>query len=272
MPDLTEALAPITMDKRIKPLNQLTAAQFERTCTDEEACRKYLVARRWPDGVRCPRCGNSGVYHLSREWHWQCEKCAPDGYRFSHIAGTIFENTNKPLRDWFRVIHLMLTSERDMSALQVHQLMGFGSYKTAWYMCRRVRAALAGWSLKKFAGIVEVDETVIGRKAKNRHLRRAGHGTGGKGSQARDVARELLKRADAIVQHAQRCDDAEALRIEALGAIEDELTRMRELAREVGLPLPSRRKYPLDVGSEYAVQWRDAIAKEMQLRLLTRNR
>jgi hypothetical protein len=66
-------------------------------------------------------------YRLSREWHWQCEKCAPDGYRFSHIAGTIFENTNKPLRDWFRVIHLMLTGERDMSALQIHRLIGFGS-------------------------------------------------------------------------------------------------------------------------------------------------
>src|SRR4029077_1474333 len=104
MPDSTEDFAPIAMDKRTKPVHQLTAAQFERMFPDEEACRLYLVARRWPDGVRCPRCGNSAVYHLSREWHWQCEKCAPDGYRFSHIAGTIFENTNKPLRDWFRVI------------------------------------------------------------------------------------------------------------------------------------------------------------------------
>ena len=59
------------------------------------------------------RCGNPAVYDLpSRKWHWQCEKCAPDGYRFSHIAGTIFENTNKPLRDWYRIAHLMLTSKK----------------------------------------------------------------------------------------------------------------------------------------------------------------
>ena len=65
-------------------------------------------------------------------------------YRFSDIAGTIFENTNKDLREWFRVIHLMLTSKKGISALQVQRMMGFGSYKTAWYMCHRIRAALAG--------------------------------------------------------------------------------------------------------------------------------
>ena len=62
------------------------------------------------------------------------------------IAGTIFENTNKPLRDWFRVIHLMLTSKKGISALQIHRVMGFGSYKTAWYMCHRVRAG--AWRTK----------------------------------------------------------------------------------------------------------------------------
>ena len=64
------------------------------------------------------------------------------GYRFSHLAGTIFENTNKPLRDWFRVVHLMLTSKKGISALQIQRIMGFGSYKTAWYMCHRIRTAL----------------------------------------------------------------------------------------------------------------------------------
>jgi Transposase zinc-ribbon domain len=201
-------------------------------------------ARRWPNGVRCPRCGNSAVYHLSREWYWQCEKCAPDGYRFSHIAGTLFENTNKPLRDWFRVIHLML--KKDMSTHEIHWLMGFGSYKTAWYMCHRVRAALADGSLQKLAGVVVVDETFIVGEAKR--------------SQARDVARELLKRADAIVQHAQRLDEAETIKIEASRAIADEWTRMRELARELRLYLPSRQDF---FSSKDAVLQRDAIAKEL---------
>jgi IS1 family transposase len=157
------------MAKRPKPVPQMTVAQFEAAFPDEEACKAYLVARRWPNGVRCPRCGNPGVYDLhSRKWHWQCEKCAPDGYRFSHIAGTIFENTNKPLRDWFRVAHLMLASKKGMSALQIMRYMGFGSYKTAWLMCHKIRAALIQ-DIGKLGGIVEVDESFIGGKDKNKH-------------------------------------------------------------------------------------------------------
>ena len=95
-------------------------------------------------------------------------QCAPDGYRFSHIAGTIFENTNKPLRDWFKVAHLMLTSKKGMSALQIMRYMGFGCYKTAWLMCHKIRTALIE-DIEKLGGIVEVDETFIGGKDKNRH-------------------------------------------------------------------------------------------------------
>jgi transposase-like protein len=103
------------------------------------------------------------------EYKWQCYQCAPDaGYRFSHIAGTIFENTNKPLRDWYRVVHLMLTSKKGISALQIQRIMGFGNYGTAHSMCHKIRAALIEPETK-LGGIVEVDETFIGGKAKNRH-------------------------------------------------------------------------------------------------------
>jgi transposase-like protein len=122
----------------------MTAAQFDATFPDEEACKKYLQARRWPQGVHCPRCGNFEVHPVkTMPFKWQCYACTPNsGYRFSVIAGTIFENTNKPLRDWFRVVHLMLASKKGMSALQIQRVLGFGSYETALSMCHKIRAAL----------------------------------------------------------------------------------------------------------------------------------
>jgi IS1 family transposase len=169
--------------KRPKPVHQLTSAQFEVMFPfgDEAACQRYLVARRWPKGIVCPRCGNPDLYDASsyKPFHWQCRACAPQGYRFSCIAGTIFENTNKPLRDWFKVAHLMLTSKKGMSALQIMRFMGFGSYKTAWGMCHKVRAALIEPEVK-LGGIVEIDETYVGGKDKNRHWDKRS-GTRGRG-------------------------------------------------------------------------------------------
>ncbi len=164
------------MARRPKPVHQMSNAQFEAAFPDEAACATYLIARRWPNGVHCPRCGSVEVTELASGLHWQCYACAPQtSYRFSHIAGTIFENTNKPLRDWFKVTHLMLTSKKGMSALQIMRYMGFGSYKTAWGMCHKVRAALVEPETK-LGGIVEVDETFIGGKDKNKHADKRGKG------------------------------------------------------------------------------------------------
>src|SRR4051794_23077375 len=76
----------MTTRKRPKPVHQMTVAQFEATFPDEDACRVYLVARRWPKGVVCPRCGNPEVTELTGGFRWQCYQCAPDtSYRFSHL-------------------------------------------------------------------------------------------------------------------------------------------------------------------------------------------
>ena len=154
---------------------QMTVPQFERLFPDDDACKAYLVARRWPHGVHCARCGNHDVYPVANKpFHWQCSKCAKaGGYRFSVIAKTIFDNTKIGLKTWFRVIHLMLTSKKGVSSLQIHRMMGFGSYSTALYMCHRVRAGLVDPEFRKLMGIVEVDETYRRRQAEAINTRRA---------------------------------------------------------------------------------------------------
>lgn len=167
--------------KQPKQIMQMSVGQLDALFPDEEACDRYLVARRWPNGPVCPRCGNSEVYPLqTMKFKWECPNCRVGGaYRFSHLVGTIFENTNVDLRQWFRVIHLMLTSKKGVSARQVHRYMGFGSYKTAWYMCHRIRAALQDDEFRRLMGIVEVDETYIDGKDYNRHNRAKKDGIGG---------------------------------------------------------------------------------------------
>jgi transposase-like protein len=178
----------------------MTVSEFETRFTDEHACKRYLKARRWPNGVECPRCYNKKVYELrSREWHWQCEECSDNGYRFSIIAGTIFENTNKPLRDWFRVTHLMLTSKKGISALQIKRMMGFGSYGTAWSMCHKIRAALIEPETK-LGGIVEIDETWIGGKDANRHWDKKKGGTGGAGTDKTPIVGAVSRKGNVVAR------------------------------------------------------------------------
>ena len=188
---------------------QMTVGEFDKLFPDEDACKAYLIRRRWPEGVRCPRCGNDKLAELkTRPFHWQCKACAPSGYRFSVLVGTVFENTNVSLHIWFRVIYLMLTSKKGISALQVHRMMGFGSYQTAHYLCHRVRAGLADPEFRKLVGIVEVDETYIGGKNKNRHKDKRTPGTGISG---KEIVAGAVERKGNVVARVVRGTDARAL-------------------------------------------------------------
>jgi IS1 family transposase len=191
-----------TKRQRPKPVHQMTEGQFEAAFPDEEACKAYLVARRWPNGIVCPRCGAVKVYPVSSmPFKWQCYECAKDqGYRFSHIAGTIFENTNKPLRQWFKVVHLMTTSKKGISALQIQRQMGFGSYETAHSMCHKIRAAMLQ-PQEKLGGIVEVDETWIGGKDSNRHWdKKHGGKPGGAGSGKTPIIGAVQRKGNVVTR------------------------------------------------------------------------
>src|SRR6266849_4527557 len=207
------------MPKKIKAphyrIHQMSVAQFEAMFPNEEACKAYLTRNRWPDGViRCPRCGFDKVSELStKPYHWQCYNCAPDtSYRFSVLVGTIFENTNKPLRDWFRVMHMMLTSKKGISALQIYRVMGFGSYETALNMCNKIRVALGNTEFKQLVGYVEVDETFVGGKAKNKHKGPGGRGDfGGRGLHNKSVIVGAIKRKGNVIARVIDSTDAQTL-------------------------------------------------------------
>jgi IS1 family transposase len=197
------------MARRPKAIPQMTTAEFEELFPAEDSCKSYLQARRWPNGVHCPRCGNVKVFPVkSMPFKWQCYACVPNsGYRFSVIAGTIFENTNKPLRDWFRVTHYMLASKKGMSALQIQRMMGFGSYGTAHSMCHKIRAALIE-PQEKLGGIVEVDETYVGGKDHNKHWDKKSGGVGPEGSGKAAVIGAVRRKGNVIARVIERTDTA----------------------------------------------------------------
>jgi transposase-like protein len=211
--------------KQPRQIVQMTIAQWEKAFPNEEACDAYLVAHRWPEGVHCPRCGSARVYELkTRKWHWECPDCRQGGgYRFSDITGTIFENTNVDLRQWFRVIHLMLTSKKGISSRQVHRYMGFGSLKTAWYMCHRIRAALVDNEFQKLVGVVEVDETFVGGKAYNKHGRRGGGGRGGMGSGKTPVVGAVSRKGNVVARVIETVS-ADVLTQFVLGSVSDKVS------------------------------------------------
>lgn len=127
----------------------------------EDKCRIYLEQLRWPSGPLCTRCGAlDRVYPILGRGQYVCDGCS---YQFSVTAGTIFHDTHLPLWKWFLATYLLCESRKGMSANQMKRTLGV-SYKTAWYLCHRIRAAMAEADGHKLSGIVEVDETYIGGK------------------------------------------------------------------------------------------------------------
>ena len=143
-------------------------------------CREYLVARRWPDGVTCLRCGSQNLLFLEKYNRWHCRQkhAAP---QFTLKTGTIFEDSPIGLDKWMTAMWQIVNCKNGISSYEVHRAIGV-TQKTAWFMDHRIRLAL-GMDSGKLSGHVEADETFIGGKARNMHVskrRRRITGTGGK--------------------------------------------------------------------------------------------
>ncbi|MGC2162643.1 MAG: IS1595 family transposase [Silvibacterium sp.] len=142
--------------------------------TDEQ-CLAYLEQIRWPDGVRCPVCGNDKISRITRKSTtknvrkslYQCLEPTCKG-QFSATSGTIFNDSHLPLNKWFMALALVVDAKKGISANQLKEHLGIGSYRTAWYMAHRIRKAMEDGEGIKLTGTVEIDETWIGGKAKRR--------------------------------------------------------------------------------------------------------
>lgn len=131
--------------------------EFEDRFATEADCLAYVRAKKWPHGFRCAKCGSERSWPVR-----QLEECAACGHQESVTAGTLFHQTRKPLRLWFRAITLWVTSKRSFSAKELSRQLGL-HYETAWHWCHRLRACVgATYGKEPLKGQVEVDEAYLG--------------------------------------------------------------------------------------------------------------
>ena len=133
----------------------------------DDACRARLVELRWPKGVECPSCKSQKISCITTRDIYDCDSCR---YQFSVTAGTIFHDSHLPLTKWFFATYVMVESKKGVSANQLKRMLGV-SYKTAWYLCHRIRKAMMEVTPAQLGGkgsTVEMDETYAG--GKRRHV------------------------------------------------------------------------------------------------------
>lgn len=163
----------------------LTLMEITRRFSTEEAARDYFERLRWPNGPVCPHCGNVNqgrIYKVTanpekniRAGLYKCAECKD---QFTVTVGTVCENSHIPLHKWLIAFYMMCASKTQISALQIQRHLEFGSYRSAWFMCHRIRFALQDVeSVEKLDSTVEADETYIGGKKRGMGRRYVGNKT-----------------------------------------------------------------------------------------------
>ena len=135
-----------------------TFEEFLEWFSCEEDCKRYLERIRWPEGFVCPVCGRTNAWHTDRGL-WHCQGCQRQS---SVTAGTVFEDSRKPLRLWFHVMWLMMSQKTGLSARNLCDTYGFGSYQTAWGWLQKLRSVMIRSGRERLCGRVEVDEAYVG--------------------------------------------------------------------------------------------------------------
>ena len=149
----------------LKNMNLMTLME---ACDTTEECKAILEELRWPNGPHCPRCNTDNLSKIFKRGQYDCNLCR---YQFSVTSGTIFHDSHLPLPKWFVTVYLMCESKKGISANQIKRTIKV-SYKTAWYLCHRIRKAIEEAKNKpQLEGVVEVDETYIGGKYDKRRKR-----------------------------------------------------------------------------------------------------
>jgi transposase-like protein len=138
---------------------------------DEAKATEHMEAKRWPDGVWCTDCGSVNVHKMGGKTQAGMFLCNDCRLKFTVRTGTVYERSHIPLHKWLMAMHIIAASKKSVSALQLQRMLGFGSYRTAWFMSHRIREAMAPARPAPIGGsgkTVEADETWIGGKGKNR--------------------------------------------------------------------------------------------------------
>lgn len=152
----------------------MTLLDLNQMFGTDDKCREILTKLRWPYGVECPRCKSKDILWIGSRKQFDCRECE---YQFSATSGTIFNDSHLPLQTWFTAVLLLVEARKGFSANQMKRTIGV-SYKTAWYLCHRIRAAMAAAERPMLDGTVEMDETFVGGQQES--MRKAGFGDSNK--------------------------------------------------------------------------------------------